>query len=156
MPIMVSDQLRRLGMNEERMRILEMVREGKITADEAVRLLEALKGGAGATSSSTSSTSSASSGESRWGGGEPFRGMGDEVVVAAYRTDHGARMPRLVVSVPRNAGRLSVETVGGGVEATGFSCPASLKTAGGSVRVRGHGQGRIELRTAGGGIDVEG
>jgi SHOCT-like domain/Toastrack DUF4097 len=249
-------------MSEERMRILEMVREGKITADEAVRLLEALKGGGGA-----SASSSAAGGESRRGGGEPFRGMGemfrdifgekgvfgdwgewarpweggwrghggwhggwlkgqerrrqreaegwqigafsegdrgsfdfpegarlrieseggaieakaldgparldlegddffnfatyvarkgDEVIVAAYRTDHRARMPRLVVSVPRNVGRLSVETVGGGVEATGFSCATSLKTAGGGVRVRSHGQGRLELRTAGGGIDVEG
>src|SRR3954468_12390372 len=59
-------------MSEERMRILEMVREGKITADEAVRLLEALKGGGGAGASS-----SAAGGESRRGGGEPFRGMGE-------------------------------------------------------------------------------
>lgn len=34
-------------MGEERMRILDMVREGKITAEEGVRLLEALKSAAG-------------------------------------------------------------------------------------------------------------
>src|SRR5579883_1528480 len=37
----------RQAMSEERMRILEMIREGKITPEEGVRLLEALKGAAG-------------------------------------------------------------------------------------------------------------
>ena len=35
-------------MAEERMRVLDMVREGKITAEEGARLLEALSAGAGA------------------------------------------------------------------------------------------------------------
>jgi DUF4097 and DUF4098 domain-containing protein YvlB len=246
-------------MSEERMRILEMVREGKITAEEAVRLLEALKG------SSAESAGPAGERQRRsedpiggivdavteafvgrgwrgfgrgWGGnwgnwgnweghghGGSLRGQerrqrreaegwqigtysegdrggfefpegaklrieseagaiearavdgparldlegddffnfatyvarkGDELIVAAYRTDHHARMPRLVVGVPRHVSRLSVETAGGSVEASGFACPTNVKTAGGSIRIRSHGQGRLELRTAGGGIDVEG
>ena len=41
---------------------------------------------------------------------------GDEIVIAAHRTDHHARMPRLVVSVPAGLARLSAETSGGAVE----------------------------------------
>ena len=250
-------------MGDERMRILDMVREGKISADEAVRLLEALKGvsagGAGSDGGGSGGSGGARRGDDpvgsfvgavtdavtdalgsrgwrgwgggwSWGGdwhggggslrglerkaqreadgwqvgtfsdgdrggfdlpegaklrieseggaiyakvvdgpprldleGDDFYNFGtyvarkdDEVVVAAHRTEPHARMPRLVVSVPGHVGRLSVETSGGGVEAAGFRCPTALKTAGGGIRVRDHGQGELEARTAGGGIDVVG
>jgi hypothetical protein len=268
-------------MNEERMRVLEMVREGKITADEGVRLLEALKVAGGASSAASGSSASGASGASgehetrgnwNWGGprgrgawehggddpvsravsnitsavgealessgfkerfkgswgghwGGPLRGQerrrereadgwqyvslsegthgtfdlpegaklrleseagsiqasaaeggarvdlegedtrnfdvyamrkDDEFVVAAHRTDHEAKMPRLVVSVPRTVAEVAFQTAGGGIKAHGFSCPVRLKTAGGGINVEGQGTGNVEAKTAGGGIDVDG
>ncbi len=80
----------------------------------------------------------------------------DQVVLAAHRTEPHARMPRLVVRVPRHVSHLSLQTAGGGLDVRGFSCPVELKTAGGGIRVRAHGDGALAARTAGGGIDVEG
>jgi hypothetical protein len=244
-------------MAEERMRVLDMVREGKITADEAARLLEALKtdgggGGGGAKPSGerapaqgwgddpvASITSAVSellqrsglgnlgnwSGRGGWSSG-PLNGAerrrqrqadgweevplsdgdhgtfdlpegasfrvetesgaidatvaegnrvsltlegenlagyavyaarkGDEVVLCSYRTEHIARMPRLVVAVPQSVSRLALKTSGGGLRATGFACPVNLHTSGGGIKVREQGAGVLEAHTSGGGIDVEG
>lgn len=80
----------------------------------------------------------------------------DRVIVAAYRTSHDAKMPRLKVSVPRSVPRVEMRTAGGSVRASSFGCPLELRTAGGGIRVNEHGEGELELRTAGGGIEVDG
>jgi hypothetical protein len=81
---------------------------------------------------------------------------GRDVVVAAHRTEHNARLPRLRVSVPRTVASVGVRTSGGGAQAQGFACPVTLKTSGGGITVEGQGEGAVEASTAGGGIKVEG
>jgi hypothetical protein len=81
---------------------------------------------------------------------------GDEIVVAAHRTEHDSRMPKLKVSLPKGIAHLSAKTRGGGINAHGFACPVALKTAGGGIRIADQGQGAVEAKTTGGGIQVEG
>src|SRR5689334_11945507 len=66
-----------MSVVDERMRILDMVREGKITADEAVRLLEAMKGSGDAGQANAAGTSG-SEGQ-RGFEGERGRGFDDAV-----------------------------------------------------------------------------
>ena len=242
-------------MAEERMRVLDMVREGKITVEEGARLLEALKtegaasgarsggesgGGKGWGDDPVASITTAVTellersglgnlrnwtGGSGWSGG-PLQGAerrrqrqeagwtevplsegdhgsfdlpegarfrveteggaieataaegnqvrltlegenlsgyavyaarkGDEVVLCSYRTEHLARMPRLVVATPQGVAHLALKTSGGGLKATGFSCPVNLHTSGGGIHIREQGAGTVEAHTSGGGIDVQG
>jgi DUF4097 and DUF4098 domain-containing protein YvlB len=231
-------------MSEERMRILDMVREGKITAEDGVKLLEAVNSATGTRGEARSRPAGAddpfggvvnavmeaiqSKGWGSWSGSwssGPLRGLerrrereaegwefvtlsdgdhgtfdvpagarlvveneagsvhtqavdgparldlegdsthsfgvyvarkGDEVVVAAHRTEHHARLPRLRVSVPRSVARVEMRTGGGSLHVRGLNQPVALKTSGGSITVEGHGEGDVDARTSGGGIKVEG
>ncbi|MDQ3700993.1 MAG: DUF4097 domain-containing protein, partial [Chloroflexota bacterium] len=244
-------------MAEERMRVLEMIREGKITAEEGARLLDALRtagapqtgapsgasaGGSGAEAGSRRADDplgsiagmvaeilqksgwagrgwkgSWSSGplngserrrqreaegwevislsegdhgtfdlpagarltvESESGGVEATAGSGlahlnlsgegltnfaiygvrrgTEVILSAYRTEHFARLPRMHVQVPSHVAQVTLKTSGGGLHASGLRCPVTLRTAGGSIHVREQGEGAVDARTSGGGIDVQG
>jgi hypothetical protein len=248
-------------MAEERMQVLNMIREGKITAEEGARLLEALRGpeagageapqgsaqgsapkGAGrarpgglgddpiGTIASTVAEMLQKSGLGGWRGGSwsngPLQGLerrrqresegwelislsegdhgtfdvpagarfavetesggisaravesgparlalegddlvnfavyaarkGDEVVLSAYRTEHFARLPRLVIDVPAGIASLSERTSGGSLRATAFACPVTMRTSGGGIHVDEQGAGAVEARTSGGGIHVMG
>ncbi|MBI3973213.1 MAG: hypothetical protein HY332_18205 [Chloroflexi bacterium] len=81
---------------------------------------------------------------------------GETVIVAAHKTAHEARMPRLVVTVPHHVAHVEAHTASGGIVAGGFRRPVTLRTAGGGIRVKEQGEGAVEARTAGGGIEVEG
>lgn len=245
-------------MAEERMRVLEMVREGKITAEEGARLLEALRAAGGVGTAGQGSANGPDGGTGGQGAGRaddplgsiagmvadilqkggwagrgwkgswstgPLAGLerrrqreaegwepvtlsegdhgtfelpagarltveaeaggiearevsgparldlegeglsafgvyaarkGDEVVLSSYRTEHFARLPRLLVSVPQHAGHVSLRTSGGGLHVHGLACPVTLHTSGGGIHIKGQGEGPVEARTSGGGIDVEG
>jgi hypothetical protein len=233
-------------MSEERMRVLEMVRDGRISAEEAARLLEALQADRKVRTGTTTERIDdplgnlasavaealqtgnwrglAGSFVGSWSGG-PLAGLerrrqreaegwqfrtfsegeqgtfdlpegahliveheagsveataGDgparlilegegahnfgvyvaqkdqEVIVAAYRTAPFAKMPRLKLSVPRHVTHASLRTAGGSLTAEGFAGPISLKTAGGSIRVREQRGGTVDAKTAGGSIKVGG
>jgi hypothetical protein len=81
---------------------------------------------------------------------------GQEVVLSSYRTEHFARLPRLVLDVPRDIARLTLRTSGGSLNARGFACPVTLRTSGGGIHVKEQGAGAVEAKTSGGGIHVEG
>jgi SHOCT-like domain/Toastrack DUF4097 len=81
---------------------------------------------------------------------------GDEVVLSAYRTEHFARLPRLVIDVPAGIASLSERTSGGSLRATGFECPVTMSTSGGGIHVDEQGAGAVEAKTSGGGIHVVG
>ena len=241
-------------MTEERMRILEMVRDGKITAEEGARLLEALQPKTGARTGSAGPAGSegrvwsqddpmrsiagavaqalqsgdwksfmgqfagswsngplaglerkqerekegwqfltlsdgdhgsfelrsgdhllleheggsieaaASDGAARLElHGEELHGYGvyvarkeSQVVLACHRTAQYARMPRLIVSVPPDVSESSQRTAGGSLTAEGFAVPVTLRTAGGSIRVREQRGAAVDAKTSGGSIKVDG
>ena len=84
-------------MAEERMRVLEMVREGKITAEEGARLLEALSAGPGSpgpagtpgtagTSGTTGTPGTPGTGWSGWSGDDPIGSIANTVVEMLQKT----------------------------------------------------------------------
>lgn len=95
----------------------------------------------------------------------------DEHVVAVYRTENPARVPRMRLAIPPVTD-LRAHTSGGGVRVDGVTSPCDVKTSGGGItaervagplaaKTSGGGitarqcTGALELKTSGGGITVE-
>lgn len=79
-----------------------------------------------------------------------------EVVIACHRTAPFSRLPRLALSIPRGVNAVALQSSGGSLTASDFAVPVSLKTAGGSVRVRDQREAPVDVKTAGGSIKVDG